>query len=169
MRAVVKFIVLLGVASVLCFALWPTQRSAKTERKSALGAVAQTALEREQPPAMPRPAAAVVPASLAFAPIRTAPPPNEEALMTTLRALGDSAPERSLELARAAEQRFPASPDAAERSWYVCKSLVNLERFYDAREEARRMVSEYPGTSWATDVARHLLVNPPDLPADPAP
>lgn len=169
MRAIVKFVVLLGAASVLCFALWPARRPAKTERKSALAAVAQTAPEREQPSAVPLPPAEVVPAALAFAPVRAAPLPNEETLMTTLRTLGDSAPERSLELARAAEQRFPASPDAAERSWYVCKSLVNLERFYDAREEARRMVSEYPGTSWATDVARHLLVNPPGLPGDPAP
>ena len=169
MRAVVKFVVLLGVAAVLCFALWPARRPAKTERKPALVAVAETAPEREEPPAVPRPPAVVVTASLPFAPVRAAPLPNEETLMTTLRTLGDSDPERSLELARAAEQRFAMSPDAAERSWYVCKSLVNLQRFYDAREEARRMVSEYPGTAWATDVARHLLVNPPGLPGDPTP
>jgi TolA-binding protein len=89
--------------------------------------------------------------------------------MSTLRALGDSEPERSLQLAREAEQRFPGSADAPEQAWYVCKSLVNLERFYEARDEARAMVDQYPGTPWAEDVARHLLVNPLDLPGDPAP
>jgi len=88
--------------------------------------------------------------------------------MHALRALGDSDPQRSLQLAREAEQGYPDSPDAAERAWYVCKSLVNLERFTDARHEAKRMVDKYSDTSWAADVARHLLVNPPGLPDDPA-
>jgi hypothetical protein len=110
----------------------------------------------------------VVTASLAVAPVQAVALPDEASLMSTLRALVDSDPERSLQLARAAEQRFPTSPDAAERRWYVCKSLVNLERFYDAREEAKRMADEYPGTPWTADVARHLLVNPPDLPENPA-
>jgi hypothetical protein len=110
-----------------------------------------------------------MPASLAIAPVQAVALPDEASLMDTLRALGDSDPERSLQLARAAEQRFPASPDAAERSWYVCKALVNLERFYDARDEARRMVTDYPGTAWTADVARHLLVNPLGLTGDPAP
>ena len=110
----------------------------------------------------------VVPASVAVAPVQAAALPDEASLMSTLRALGDSDPERSLQLARAADQRFPASPDAAERSWYVCKSLVNLQRFSAAREEAKRMADDYPGTAWTADVARHLLVNPAELPEDPA-
>lgn len=92
---------------------------------------------------------------------------TEPALMQTLRALGDSDPQRSLQLASEAERRFPDSPDAPERAWYVCKSLVNLERFSDARHEAKLMVEKYAGTSWASDVARHLLVNPPGMPGDP--
>jgi hypothetical protein len=96
-------------------------------------------------------------------------PLDEAAIMSTLRELGDSVPDRSLKLAREGNERFPNSPDAAERGWYICKSLVNLEDFYDAREEARALVAKYPGTEWATDVQRHLLVNPLDLPGDPPP
>jgi hypothetical protein len=96
-------------------------------------------------------------------------PLDERSIMNTLRELGDSVPERSLKLAREGNERFPNSLDAAERGWYICKSLVNLEDFYDAREEARAMVAKYPGTEWATDVQRHLLVNPLDLPGDPPP
>jgi len=129
--------------------------------------VAEASAEREQPAARPRPLV-VVPASVAVAPVQAAALPDEASLMSTLRALGDSDPERSLQLARAADQRFPASPDAAERSWYVCKSLVNLQRFSAAREEAKRMADDYPGTAWTADVARHLLVNPAELPEDPA-
>lgn len=164
LRTVAKIVVLLGVAGVLCFALWPARRTTNAARKSALVSVAQTSPEREQPP-LPR-LPAVLPASLSVAPVQAVALPDEASLMSTLRALGDSDPQRSLQLVSAAERRFPASPDAAERSWYVCKSLVNLERFYDAREAARRMVNEYPGTSWANDVARHLLVNPLGPPGD---
>jgi hypothetical protein len=94
---------------------------------------------------------------------------DEPAIMSTLRELGDSQPQRSLELARDGNARFPGSPDAAERAWYVCKSLVNLENFRDARDEARRMVAAFPNTPWALDVQRHLLTNPLDLPGDPPP
>ncbi len=87
--------------------------------------------------------------------------------MQTLRELGDSAPLLSLELAREGNRHYASSPDAAERGWYICKALVNLERFYDAREEAREMVTRFRGTAWAVDVERHLLVNPLDLPGDP--
>jgi hypothetical protein len=119
------------------------------------------------------------PSTPADAPYRTASvtvtPPSapktldEPAIMSTLRQLGDSEPQRSLELARDGNTRFSGSPDAAEREWYVCKSLVNLQNFYDARDEARRMVTEYPDTPWTLDVQRHLLTNPLDLPGDPAP
>jgi hypothetical protein len=94
---------------------------------------------------------------------------DETAIMSTLRELGDSQPQRSLELAREGNARFAGSPDAAEREWYVCKSLVNLENFRDARDEARSMVAAFPNTPWALDVQRHLLTNPLDLPGDPPP
>ena len=89
--------------------------------------------------------------------------------MSELRELGDSAPEYSLALAREGNARFATSPEAAERAWYVCKSLVNLQDFHAARDEAQAMVQRYANTSWANDVARHLLVNPLDLPSQPAP
>jgi hypothetical protein len=157
----------LGVAVALCIALWPAHEKPKIRHISAT--VAQTA-ERTEPSEPKRPPAlALTPVSLDVTPPRAAPPPDEPALMSTLRTLGDSEPERSLQLAREAEQRFPGSADAAEQEWYVCKSLVNLERFYDARDEARLMVAAYPATPWAQDVARHLLVNPLDPPGDSAP
>lgn len=160
----------LGVAVALCIALFPADKAAKVASRSAPVAVVTPPRYREDAAPLPAaPALAITPASVAAASPRAAPLPDELTLMSTLRTLGDSEPERSLQLARDAEQRFPNSPDAAEQEWYVCKSLVNLERFYDAREEARLMVAAYPGTSWATDVQRHLLVNPLDLPGDPAP
>jgi hypothetical protein len=92
---------------------------------------------------------------------------GDQQVMAALREAGDSSPLFSLELARDAIRRFPNSPNAAERAWYICKSLVNLGRFREARDEARSMVATYAGTAWALDVERHLLVNPLDLPGDP--
>lgn len=86
--------------------------------------------------------------------------PTEASLMAELRELGASDPSRALALAREGNRRFPASPDAAERSWTICKSLAALGRFSEAQQEARRTVEQYPGTSWASDVRRHLLTQP---------
>src|SRR4051812_12879969 len=86
--------------------------------------------------------------------------PTEGSLMATLRELGASDPARSLELAREGNRRFPASPAAAERSWTICKSLAALGRSSEAQAEARKMVEQYPDTTWAADVQRHLLSQP---------
>jgi hypothetical protein len=129
-------------------------------------------IERVEPEAEPRRPSAPTPfqtVSISAAPPLPAESLDEPSMMSTLRALGDSEPQHSLDIAREGNARFPGSPDAAERQWYVCKSLVNLENFYDAREEARIMVATYPDTPWTLDVARHLLTNPLDLPGDPAP
>lgn len=88
---------------------------------------------------------------------------DEPATMKLLRELGDSMPTMSLALAREANRRFPNSADAAERGFYICKSLVNLERFQEAQEEARVIVERFRGTPWAEDLERHLLVNPLEL------
>jgi TolA-binding protein len=56
--------------------------------------------------------------------------------------------------------RDPDGPDAPERAWMIVKSLVDLQRFSEAKDEAQAMVNRYPGTSWAQDVQRHLLSNP---------
>jgi len=96
-------------------------------------------------------------------------PLDEAEIMTELRELADSSPEYSLALARQGNARFPGTPDAAERAWYICKSLVNLQDFHAARDEAKALVERYENTPWANDAARHLLVNPLDFSADPPP
>jgi hypothetical protein len=90
---------------------------------------------------------------------------DEASLMTKLRELGQSAPEQSLALARAGNERFPDSLDAAERAWIVVRSLVSLQRFHEARDETKVMKEKYPGTPWALDAERHLLVHPLDQPS----
>lgn len=85
--------------------------------------------------------------------------------MAKLRDLADADPRRSLRLAREGNLRFPGSPDAPERSWRIVKSLVNLQRFHAARDEAQAMVEQYPRTRWTLEVQRHLLVNPLDYPS----
>ena len=89
----------------------------------------------------------------------------EPALMATLRQLITKDPESALRLAREANQRFPNSPDAAERAWIIVKSLDNLKRFHEGQAEARVMVERYRGTSWAADAERHTLVYPLDQPS----
>jgi len=81
-------------------------------------------------------------------------------LMDKLRALAGKDPEQILRLARAANARDPDGPHAPERAWMVVKSLTDLGRLSEAKDEAQTMVNRYPGTSWAMDVQRHLLSNP---------
>lgn len=169
MRATLPVTVaLVGLVAVIWYAQSkPSDAGVATHRESP--GPAATVIDRVESPAEPQSPPSVEPPDTVLV---AAPPPalpDEGALMSTLRQLGDSSPQASLEMARAGNARFPDSPDAAERAWYVCKSLVNLENFYDARDEARLMVAKYPGTPWADDVRRHLLVNPLDLPGDPPP
>jgi len=88
---------------------------------------------------------------------------DERSIMSALRALGPEDAERVLQLAREGNVRFPNGPDAAERSWTIAKALTTLQRFHEARDEAQLTVQRYPGTTWAQDVERHLLVHPLDL------
>ena len=92
-------------------------------------------------------------------------PLDEPTLMTNLRAFGHTDHERAIRLAREGNIRFPTSRDAAERGWYVVKSLNGLGRFHEARDEARTMVARFRGTPWADDVERHTLVYPLDQPS----
>jgi hypothetical protein len=80
--------------------------------------------------------------------------------MAKLRALGPGDPKLAIHLAREGNYRFPTSPDAAERAWFVAKSLAGLGRFEEARDEALVMVQRFRGTPWAADAERHLLVYP---------
>jgi hypothetical protein len=125
----------------------------------AVPARAPRAAERATPPVAPAEArprhdeAASAPAGAASA-------PDDDALMEKLRALAGKDPQQILQLARAANARDPNGPHAAERAWMVVKSLTDLERYSEAKDEAQTMVNRYPGTSWSMDVQRHLLSNP---------
>jgi hypothetical protein len=85
---------------------------------------------------------------------------NEAALMVRLHQLGETDPPLSLQLAREGNARFPNSPDAPERAFIVVKSLVDMTRFKEAQEEARKMLKRYPNDPHTLDVERHLLSNP---------
>jgi hypothetical protein len=85
---------------------------------------------------------------------------DEASLMAKLRELGSSNLELSLKLAQEGNERYPDSPDAVERTWFVCKSLTGLGRSEAARAEALKMVEKYPGTSFTNDVQRHVLFAP---------
>ena len=85
---------------------------------------------------------------------------NEAALMVRLRQLGETDPPLSLRLAREGNARFPNSPDAPERAFVVVKSLVDMARFKEAQQEARKMLKAYPNDPRTLDVERHLLSNP---------
>jgi len=85
---------------------------------------------------------------------------DEASLMAKLRDLRSSDLELSLKLAREGNERYPDSPDAVERTWFVCKSLTGLGRSEEARAEAVKMVEKYPGTSFTNDVQRHVIFAP---------
>jgi hypothetical protein len=85
---------------------------------------------------------------------------DEALLMAKLRDLASLDLELSLKLAREGNDLYPDSPEAAERAWFVCKSLTGLGRTDEARAEALKMVEKYPGTSFTNDVQRHVLFAP---------
>jgi TolA-binding protein len=118
-----------------------------------------------------RPAEAQTPAHDAEAVATDARPPaltakqlaamvNEAALMVRLHQLAETDPPLSLRLAREGNARFPHTPDAAERAFIVVKSLVDMTRFKEAQDEARKMLKDYPNDPHTLDVERHLLSNP---------
>jgi hypothetical protein len=53
----------------------------------------------------------------------------------------------------------------AEIRWLMARCLVALDRFDEAREVARKIVREAPGSPFAHDAERHLLVHPLGLPS----
>lgn len=101
-------------------------------------------------------------------PIASANPLEEEvALMVRLRELGPIAsPELSLKLAREGDERFPGSPDAAERGWFAVRALMEMQRIDEAVAESRLMVDKHRGTSFANDVERHMLTHPMTHPTE---
>ncbi|HVV53426.1 MAG TPA: hypothetical protein VHO06_27460 [Polyangia bacterium] len=85
---------------------------------------------------------------------------SEASLMVKLHQLAETNPPLSLELARRGNARFPHSADAPERAFIVVKSLVDMGRFNEAQQEARRMLKDYPNDPHTNDVERHLLSIP---------
>ena len=121
------------------------------------------------PPAPGEPAAKAMPPALSTGPrLRMATEPaagkplDETSLMTKLHDLAASDPPLSLRLAKEALDRFPDSPNAPEFNWNLVKALFNMGHLEEAREEARVMVSKYPGNDFAGDVDHHLLNHPPN-------
>lgn len=99
--------------------------------------------------------------------VSSAGPREEVVLMAKLRDLGPIAdPELSLELAREGDEKFPASPDAAERGWFTVRALMEMRRTSDAIAKSRMMVEKYRGTSFADDVERHMLSHPMTHPSE---
>jgi hypothetical protein len=120
-----------------------------------------------------RPLPRLLPTSVAGPTVRAPAEPDggklldEASLLARLHELAASDPPLSLELAREAVDRFPDSPNAPEFEWNVAKSLFNMQRIEEAKDEARIMLWKYPGNSFTGDVERHLLYpqpNPPDAP-----
>jgi hypothetical protein len=91
---------------------------------------------------------------------------DEVALMQMLRDLGGSNPELSLTLAREGKKNYGDTPDAAEREWFIVRSLMDLARVDEARVEARILLDKYPRSHFAEDVHRHMFVNPPTHPEE---
>lgn len=166
---------LLGVVAVLLIGAATTvffRHTPKPPTRLA-SAVEEIESEQSQEPrdveATPRPEVTTTPEPSAPEPVVTAgttaaavptDPAEEDALMAKLHELGQRDPEQSIRLAREGNRKFPKGPGASERAWIVCKSLTNLARFDEAREEAQKMVREYPGTSWTMDVIKHILIQP---------
>ena len=125
--------------------------------------VARTATTERAAPVQPLPAPRAV--EVVGAPAHAEPPaelPDEPQFLAMLHDLAGSDPQRSLKLAREAVERFPDGPDAPEFEWNVVKALFNMGRLEEAKDEARLMVEEYPGTYFAGDVDHHLLHPPPN-------
>jgi hypothetical protein len=126
---------------------------------------AQTSAERESAARLPSPSPSA--RAALSAPTTTARDElllDEPALMATLRELRGSDPQLTLQLARDGNLRFKDSAGAAERYWFIVKSLSDLGRHDEARIAGRTLVDEYRETRWAEDVYRHLFVNPPTHP-----
>lgn len=120
-----------------------------------------------QPEVDSPPNAGPLPVPALAKPVPSASPREEVALMAKLRDIGPIAqPELSLKLAREGDEKFPGSPDAAERGWFAVRALMEMRRTDDAVAESRIMVEKYRGTSFANDVEKHMLTHPMTHPTE---
>ncbi len=153
------------VLVVVCAAL-EGRVALRGRRAARVEAPASEPVEAAPPPAAPPPPP----------PPAAAPPPSpspstgaassEAALMARLRELGGSNPELSLRLAREGNRQFKDSAEEPERRWFIVRSLMDLARPEEARDEARVLIDKYPTSERAEDVRRHLFVNPPTHPLE---
>ncbi len=162
----VPVMVLVALASVTAFVAYfrfsaPNEgrtARAKAADSHAVPEVSATPLEVRAPVAF----AVVVPVATTMAATGT----DEATLLTQMRGVVETDPELALRLAREGNTRYPNGKDGAERGWIICKALTNLRRFDEAREEAKIMVKQYPGTSFAGDITKHILINPGTHPSE---
>jgi hypothetical protein len=154
--AAIAAALLLGVAVMLA--------ARRDNRPIAAKSADTSSLEVGPQPAPPSPAMPTVesPSRPVAPPAPSAAPPQEDeaALMRRLRRMLVEDPEVAIEVARAANARFPQSAGAPERASIVIHALAALGRPSEARGEAEQMVNEYPDSSWATEVEAFTGAHP---------
>lgn len=155
----------LAVGSALAYVVVTAIAHRAAHQRAPSPASTRAAAAEVESPSRPMPAASVAFVHAAVLPPVVAMPHNEATLMDALRRSFVDKPLETLEAARDLERRYPDSPNAAERSWIEIRSLVNLGRFHEARDQARVLAQRFPGSEWAVDAQRHLLVNPLDYPS----
>jgi hypothetical protein len=126
----------------------PSPLSAETGAKPALPSTVAKVAPKPRRPALPD----------------AAKPADPAALLAKINELGPSNLPLTVELARDALARFPDSPTAPEFAMNLAKALLHMGRVDEAREEARRMLRNYPDSPFTREVEHHLLTNPPNPP-----
>ena len=90
---------------------------------------------------------------------------NEAVLMAHLREVAKTDSARTIEIARAGNERFPDSPDAPERYSILIHALTTQNQISEARGEAEYMVNHFPDSSWVRGIRRlHGGAPPPQHP-----
>ncbi len=75
--------------------------------------------------------------------------PDEQVLLTQVRALVKSDPARAEALARESRERYPQGESADERDALMVDALVNQERIGAARDETYYYFRQHPGGRFA--------------------
>ena len=79
---------------------------------------------------------------------------DEAELMRLLRSASGNDPALAVELAREGNRRFPASPEAPERTSIMIHALSEQGLTSEARGAAEDMVNRYPDSSWVREIER---------------
>lgn len=99
-------------------------------------------------------AARPLPAEPTPTPVAASLPPalDEAALMTELRRIAASDPERAITVARDGNRRFADSADAPERTSILIHALATRGLSSEARGVAEEMVNHYPDSHWVREI-----------------